>query len=299
MSVAPATRPHEAAVGPPMPRQARRPRYGSRMTFDLVTIFPGFFKSMLEYGVLKRAIAGGQASIRLHDLRDFTDDRHRTVDDRPFGGGPGMVFKPEPVFKAIAALQAETPDRRFPVILLSPQGTLFTQAVAEELMRQDRLALICGRYEGVDERIAEHVATDEISIGDFVLSGGELPAALIMESVVRLLPGVLGNEESARQDSFSTPQAGPGEFRHGLLDFPHYTRPAEFQGWRVPEILLSGNHEEIRRWRRQRALEKTWRKRPDLLAGFPLSEEDRQRLDTLQREGCEPVAISGLGEQKL
>ena len=266
------------------------------MTFDVITIFPDFFTSMLEYGVLKRALAGGQAKVRLHDLRDFTDDRHRTVDDRPFGGGPGMVFKPEPVFKAVAALQAESPGQRFPVILLSPQGRLFTQALAEELMRQECLVLICGRYEGVDERIAEHVATHEISIGDFVLSGGELPAALIMESVIRLLPGVLGNEESARQDSFTAPEAGPCEFRHGLLDCPHYTRPAEFRGWRVPEVLLSGNHEEIRRWRRQRALEKTWRRRPDLLAGFPLSDEDRRWLDALQGEECEPVVIPSLGE---
>jgi tRNA (guanine37-N1)-methyltransferase len=258
------------------------------MRFDVISIFPEFFRSMLEYGVLKRALAGGQASICLHDLRDFTDDRHRTVDDRSFGGGPGMVFKPEPVFKAVAALQAGTPGQRFPVILLSPQGRLFTQALAEELRRQDRLVLICGRYEGVDERIAEHVASDELSIGDFVLSGGELPAALIMESVVRLLPGVLGNEESVWQDSFMIPEAGSREFRRGLLDFPHYTRPAEFQGWRVPEVLLSGNHEAIRRWRRQRALEKTWRRRPDLLAGFPLGEEDRQWLDILQREACEP-----------
>jgi tRNA (guanine37-N1)-methyltransferase len=259
------------------------------MTFDVVTIFPDFFRSILEYGVLKRAMAGGQASIRLHDLRHFTDDRHRTVDDRPFGGGPGMVFKPEPVFKAVTTLEAETPGRRLPVILLSPQGRLFTQAVAEELMRPDRLVLICGRYEGVDERIAEHVASDEISIGDFVLSGGELPAALIMESVVRLLPGVLGNEESAPQDSFTTLEEGSYGLRHGLLDCPHYTRPAEFQGWKVPEVLLSGNHQEIRRWRRQRALEKTWRRRPDLLADFPLSEEDRRWLDSLQRETREPV----------
>jgi tRNA (guanine37-N1)-methyltransferase len=274
------------------------------MTFDIITIFPDFFSSVLEYGVLKRARATGQASIRLHDLRDFTDDRHRTVDDRPFGGGPGMVFKPEPVFKAVAAVEAEAPGRPFPVILLSPQGRLFTQARAKEWARQDHLTMICGRYEGVDERIAEHVATDEISIGDFVLSGGELPAALIMESVVRLLPGVLGNEESAWQESFTAPQAGPGEFRHGLLDFPHYTRPAEFHGWRVPEVLLSGNHEEIRRWRRQRAIEKTWRRRPDLLAGFPLSEEDREWLGALQRDPDasrrgRPATISSLGEQKL
>ena len=266
------------------------------MTFDVITIFPDFFRSMLEYGVLKRAIAGGQANIRIHDLRDFTEDRHRTVDDRPFGGGPGMVFKPEPIFKAVAALEAESPGQRFPVILLSPQGTIFSQALAEELMRQDRLVLICGRYEGVDERIADHVATHEISIGDFVLSGGELPAALIMESVIRLLPGVLGNEESAWQDSFTAPESGPCEFRHGLLDFPHYTRPAEFRGWKVPEVLLSGNHEEIRRWRRQRALEKTWRRRPDLLTGFPLSEEDRRWLDALRGGKCEPVVIPSSGE---
>jgi tRNA (guanine37-N1)-methyltransferase len=258
------------------------------MTFDVITIFPDFFRSILEHGVLKRAIAASLASIHLHDLRDFTEDRHRTVDDRPFGGGPGMVFKPDPVFKAVAALEAGRPRQRLPVILLSPQGRLFTQAVAQELREQDGLVLICGRYEGVDERIAEHVATDEISIGDYVLSGGELPAALIMESVVRLLPGVLGNEASAPHDSFTSGQEGPREMRHGLLDFPHYTRPAEFQGWKVPEVLLSGNHEEIRRWRRQRALEKTWRRRPELLAGFPLSEEDRQWLATLQREAEVP-----------
>ena len=264
------------------------------MTFDVITIFPGFFSSILEHGVLKRALAGGQADIRLHDLRDFTDDRHRTIDDRPFGGGPGMVFKLEPVFKAVAELQAESPGHRFPVVLLSPQGRLFTQALAENWMRRERLALICGRYEGVDERIAEHVASEEISIGDFVLSGGELPAAVIMESVVRLLPGVLGNEESAWQESFTAPQAG--EFRHGLLDCAHYTRPAEFQGWRVPEVLLSGNHEEIRRWRRQQALAKTWRRRPDLLAGLPLSDEDRRWLEALRSEKREPVVIPSAGE---
>lgn len=266
------------------------------MTFDVITIFPDFFRSVLEYGVLKRALAAGQARICLRDLRDFTEDRHRTVDDRPFGGGPGMVFKPEPLFKAVGALQSESPDRRLPVILLSPQGRLFSQALAQELAREERVALICGRYEGVDERIAEHVATQEISIGDFVLSGGELPAALVMESVIRLLPGVLGNEESACQESFTAPRASSFEFRHGLLDFPQYTRPAEYQGWTVPEVLLSGNHEEIRLWRRQRALEKTWRRRPDLLAGFPLSEEERRWLDALRAEECEPVFIPSSGE---
>ena len=266
------------------------------MTFEVITIFPDFFRSILGYGVLKRALADGQASIRMHDLRDFTDDRHRTVDDRPFGGGPGMVFKPEPVFKAVAALEAESPGGRFPVILLSPQGRPFTQALAEEFASQERLVLICGRYEGVDERITEHLATDEISIGDFVLSGGELPAAIVMESVIRLLPGVLGNEESAWQESFTAPQAERREFRHGLLDCPHYTRPPEFQGWKVPEVLLSGNHQEIQRWRRRRALEKTWRRRPDLLAGCPLSKEDQRWLETLQGEECLPAVIPSSGE---
>jgi tRNA (guanine37-N1)-methyltransferase len=251
------------------------------MNFDVVTIFPEFFRSILEHGLLKRATASGHATIRLHDLRDYTDDRHRTVDDRPFGGGPGMVFKPEPVFRAVETLRAEAPAASLPVILLSPQGRLLTQAVAEELSHAARLVLICGRYEGVDERVAENLATDEISIGDFVLSGGELPAAVVMEAVTRLLPGALGNEESREQDSFAVPAGSPAEVRHGLLDCPHYTRPAEFRDWKVPEVLLSGNHEQIRQWRRRRALEKTWRRRPDLLTQVPLSEEDRRWLESL------------------
>jgi len=257
------------------------------MTFDVITIFPDFFRSILEHGLLKRAIAGGQAGIRLHDLRDFTDDRHRTVDDRPFGGGPGMVFKPEPIFRAVEALKAESPKADYPVILLSPQGRLLTQAVAEELSREAYVVLICGRYEGVDERVAENLATDELSIGDFVLSGGELAAAVVMETVIRLLPGVLGNEESRQQDSFARAEGSGHEGRHGLLDCPHYTRPADFRRWRVPEVLLSGNHEQVRQWRRQRALEKTWRRRPDLLGDFPLSEEDRRWLDSLKRSAHE------------
>ena len=256
------------------------------MKFDVITIFPDFFRSILEHGLLKRAVASGHATIRLHDLRDYTDDRHRTVDDRPFGGGPGMVFKPEPLFRAVESLESEVPENKLPVILLSPQGRLLTQAVAEDLSHAERLVLICGRYEGVDERVTENLATDEVSIGDFVLSGGELPAAVVMEATIRLLPGVLGNEESREQDSFAVPVGAPTEVRQGLLDCPHYTRPAEFRDWKVPEVLLSGDHEQIRRWRRRRALEKTWRRRPDLLAQVLLSEEDRRWLESLDSAAC-------------
>jgi tRNA (guanine37-N1)-methyltransferase len=255
------------------------------MVFDVITIFPDFFGSILEHGLLKRAMASGHATIRLHDLRDYTDDRHRTVDDRPFGGGPGMVFKPEPVFRAVEALRSESPEKSLPVILLSPQGRLLTQAVAEELSHAAGMILICGRYEGVDERVAENLATDEISIGDFVLSGGELAAAVVMEATIRLLPGVLGNDESSEQDSFAVPSGAPAESRHGLLDCPHYTRPAGFRDWKVPEVLLSGDHEQIRQWRRRRALEKTWRRRPDLLGQVALNEEDRRWLESLGSEG--------------
>ena len=263
------------------------------MIFDVVTIFPEFFTSILEHGVLQRARAGGQAKFHLHDLRDFADDRHRSVDDRPFGGGPGMVFKPEPLFRAVDALKAEAGGADFPVVLLSPQGRLLTQAVAEELARKERIVLLCGRYEGVDERVAQHLATEELSIGNYVLTGGELAAAVVMEAVTRLLPGVLGNEESSEQDSFagagSVPAAGAPGGPHGILDCPHYTRPAEFRGWKVPEVLLSGNHEEIRRWRRRKALEKTWRRRPELIASLPLSEEDSRLLEEIRQAALEPA----------
>ncbi len=252
------------------------------MTFDVITIFPDFFRSILEHGLLKRAMASGHAAIRLHDLREYTDDKHHTVDDRPFGGGPGMVFKPEPVFRAVETLRNEAPEKSLSVVLLTPQGRLLTQAVAQELSQAERLVLICGRYEGVDERVAENLVTDEISIGDFVMSGGELPAAVLMEATIRLLPGVLGNEESSEQDSFAVPGGASTETRHGLLDCPHYTRPAEFRDWKVPDVLLSGDHEKIRQWRRQRALEKTWRRRPDLLAQVSLSKEDRKWIETLE-----------------
>ncbi|HUI41314.1 MAG TPA: tRNA (guanosine(37)-N1)-methyltransferase TrmD [Terriglobia bacterium] len=277
------------------------------MKFDVITIFPGFFASVLEHGVFKRALAGGQLDVRIHDLRDYTDDRHRTVDDRPFGGGPGMVLKPEPLFRAVEALRADGGEARFPVILLSPQGRLFSQAAAAELARQQRAALICGRYEGVDERVATRLATDEISIGDYVLAGGELAAAVVMETVTRLVPGVLGNEESPWQESFSAcPEAGsrpgqplealgagqgsgPGASAGGVLDFPQYTRPPEFRGLKVPEILLSGDHAEIRRWRRRQALAKTWRRRPDLLPQAALSEDDLELLGEVKREAAAAV----------
>jgi tRNA (guanine37-N1)-methyltransferase len=262
------------------------------MIFDIITIFPEFFDGILEHGLLKRARSSGHADIRLHDLRDATEDRHRTVDDRPFGGGPGMVFKPEPLFRAVEALKMESGATDFPVILLSPQGRLLTQAVAEELSRQQpRLILICGRYEGVDERVATHLVTDEISIGDFVLSGGELAAAVLMESVTRLLPGVLGNEASRVQESFA-PLDLLSDARDGLLDFPQYTRPADFGGLKVPEVLLSGNHEEIREWRRRQSLEKTWRRRPDLLAKLQLSLADREIIEEVQRAALEPAVRS-------
>ncbi len=266
------------------------------MVFDLITIFPGFFSSILEHGLLKRALGGGHVQIRLHDLRDYTDDRHRTVDDRPFGGGPGMVFKPEPLFRAVEALQKESAEANFPVVLLSPPGRLLKQAVAEEFAREARIVLICGRYEGVDERVAESLATDELSIGDYVLSGGELAAAVVMEAVTRLLPGVLGNEESWEHDSFTSSGMASEESttlrrqgQHGLLDFPQYTRPADCRGLRVPEVLLSGNHEEIRQWRHRQALVRTWRKRPDLLLNVPLSDDDRRVLEELQPSTCDSV----------
>lgn len=259
------------------------------MRFDVITIFPEFFTSILEHGVLKRGRAGGQIEVRLHDLRDSTDDRHRTVDDRPFGGGPGMVFKPEPVFRAVEAVRQEAAGEPPRVVLLTPQGRLLTQAVAEELAREKRLVLIAARYEGVDERVAEHLATDELSIGDYVLPGGELAAAVVMEAVTRLVPGVLGNEESRAQDSFAGAEGGSQGAARGILDCPHYTRPAEFRGWKVPEVLFSGNHEEVRRWRRRQALEKTWRQRPDLLANTQLSQEDAKILEEIQQAAHGPT----------
>jgi tRNA (guanine37-N1)-methyltransferase len=256
------------------------------MRFDIITIFPEFFAGPLDYGIVRRAREAGLIATHVHDLRDFTHDRHRTVDDRPFGGGAGMVMKPEPIFEAVESLVGEkaatVPGTA--IVLLSAAGKLFRQETARRFAKLKRIVLVCGRYEGVDERVAEHLATDEISIGDFVLSGGELPAAMILDAVTRLIPGALGNVDSATEESFSVDEAvvGGAEIRHagaeariaarGILDYPHYTRPQSFRGWDVPEVLISGNHEEIRRWRRQKAIEKTRRNRPDLLAGVKLSE---------------------------
>lgn len=230
------------------------------MIFRLLTIFPGFFQGPLQYGVVAKAAEAGLLQIHLHDLRDWTHDRHRTVDDRPFGGGEGMLLKPEPIFEAVESIWPERQPDRQRLVLLSAQGRRFDQETARRLSRYEELLLICGRYEGVDERVAEHLADEELSVGDFVLSGGELAAALVLDCVARLLPGVLGNEDSALQESFTEP---------GLLDCPQYTRPADFRGWKVPEVLLSGNHEEIRNWRRQAARDKTAKNRPDLTQRGP------------------------------
>jgi len=224
------------------------------MKFHILTIFPDFFEGPFRHGVVARAAEAGALEIRIHDLRNWTDDAHRTVDDRVFGGGEGMLLKPEPIFDAVETIWPERgPGRR--VVLLSAQGRKFTQAVARDLVQNDELLLICGRYEGVDERVAEHLADDELSIGDYVLSGGELAAAVVVDTVARLLPGVVGNVDSTVNESFEG----------GILDYPQWTRPADFRGWQVPEVLLSGNHAEIRKWRERAAKEKTARLRPDLI----------------------------------
>jgi tRNA (guanine37-N1)-methyltransferase len=261
------------------------------MKFEIVTIFPDFFRGPLDYGIVRRAREARLIEISMHDLRAFTSDKHKTVDDRPFGGGEGMVLKPEPIFACVESLGIAPREQRTreTVILLSPQGRMFNQALAQELAQMDRIVLLCGRYEGVDERVAEMLADREVSVGDYVLSGGELGAAVIMDTVTRLLPGALGNEASAQQESFSAVEkagvAGPDSTcsSGGLLDYPHYTRPAEFRGMPVPDVLVGGNHEQIRKWRRRKALEKTLRNRPDLLATQELSAEDKKLLNELKR----------------
>jgi tRNA (guanine37-N1)-methyltransferase len=235
--------------------------------FHVLTIFPEFFEGPFAHGVVKRAQDAGRLEIRIHNLRDYTFDRHRTVDDRPFGGGEGMVLKPEPIFLAVESIWPERAAGQ-KVILLSAQGRVFDQGAANRLSQEAELLLICGRYEGVDERVAECLADEELSIGNYVLSGGELAAAVVIDATARLLPGVLGNESSAAFESFQ--QTGHSE---GLLDCPHWTRPADFRGWKAPEVLLSGNHEEIRRFRKESAIEKTARLRRDLMKEGPESGE--------------------------
>ena len=266
------------------------------MRFDIITIFPEFFDGPFRHGVLSRAVDAGLVEIALHDLRAFTHDRHKTVDDRPFGGGEGMVLKAEPIFEAveslgIAAKLARDP-RKETVVLLSAQGRRFTQAVAHQLAQVERMVLLCGRYEGVDERVNTLLADRELSIGDYVLSGGELGAAVIVDAVARLLPGVLGNADSARFESFGRADSALGPLDDvprsmhgsgGLLDYPHYTRPADFRGEPVPEVLAGGDHAAIRKWRRERALEKTFRNRPDLLADADLTRQDKEFLSRLGR----------------
>ncbi len=237
--------------------------------FDVLTIFPEYFASPLETAVLKKARERGLIEVRLINLRDFTHDKHHTVDDRPFGGGEGMVFKPEPLFEAIEHLKAEPPKPW--VVYLSPQGRVLNQEIVRELSEKGRLLLICGRYEGIDERIREHCVDDEISIGDYVVFGGEVAALVVIEAVSRLVPGVVGCRDSVEKESFS----------EGLLKYPQYTRPREFRGWKVPEVLLSGDHAKIARWRREKSLEVTFKRRPDLLKKALLSEEDRAFLRRL------------------
>jgi len=245
------------------------------MRFDLITIFPEFFAGPLDHGIVRRAQESGIAQIHVQDLREFTKDRHRTVDDRPFGGGEGMVLKPEPLFEAVEKLlghgvgDAETkvaPEPDTAVLLMSAAGRLFTQETARRYAKLDRLILICGRYEGVDERVADHLATEEICVGDYVLSGGELPAAIVVDAVTRLLPGAVGNEASTQNESFSEILGPPSKASGSglLLDFPHYTRPADYRGWKVPEVLIGGHHAEVAKWRREQAIAKTRRNRPDL-----------------------------------
>ena len=268
------------------------------MRFDIITIFPDFFSGPFDYGILKRARSSGLVEIATHDLRSFTQDRHRTVDDRPFGGGEGMVMKAQPIYDAIQSLQLapkqERVQQKETVIFLSAQGKPFSQSLARELSATERVVIVCGRYEGIDERVNEMLCDREISIGDYVLSGGELAAAVIVDAVVRLLPGALGNPDSSRFESFgaedSLEEETTGDLpprstygAGGLLDYPHYTRPANFMGVEIPEALAGGNHDSIRRWRRRMALKKTLENRPDLLERIEISDEDREMLAELRQ----------------
>lgn len=243
------------------------------MRIDVLTIFPQMFDAPFSFGIFKRAIDQDLVSINVHNIRDYTRDRHHTVDDYSYGGGPGMIFKPEPIFEAVTAVKAQVAEKSGteepPIVLLTPQGRLFNQQIAMELSKYRHLVLLCGHYEGIDERVVEHLVTDEISIGDYVLTGGELPALVVIDAVIRLLPGVLGSENSAQEDSHV----------HGLLEYPQYTRPADFQGWPVPEVLLSGNHAQIARWRREQIIQRTLERRPELIAAARLDQEEKQLVE--------------------
>src|SRR5215212_4097362 len=252
------------------------------MQFEVFTLLPEVFPPYLESSILQRAKQRGLIDVRVHNIRDYTHDRHHTTDDTPYGGGGGMVMKPEPVSEAVESVlgisSSAAQPTPVPVILLTPQGRVFTQRVAEELSRHERIALLCGRYEGVDERIREHLVTDQISIGDYVLTGGELPALLVIDAVSRLLPGVLGDPTGAEDDSHSM----------GLLEYPHYTSPPEFRGWQVPEVLLSGDHGKIEKWRREQALIRTLARRPDILEKADLSKEDQKIVERIKLKNSSP-----------
>lgn len=251
------------------------------MQFDVFTLLPEVFPSYLETSILKRARERGLINVDVHNIRDYTHDKHHTTDDTPYGGGGGMVMKPDPVFEAVetvlgraAPLSPPEPESNIPIILLTPQGRVFNQTIAKELSAYPRILLLCGRYEGIDERIREHLVTDEISIGDYVLTGGEIPALILIDAISRLLPNVLGDPTGAEDDSHSM----------GLLEYPHYTRPPEFRGWKAPDVLLSGDHGKIDKWRRQQALERTFKKRPDMLETAELTKEDIRFIERLKRQ---------------
>jgi tRNA (guanine37-N1)-methyltransferase len=245
------------------------------MQFDVFTLFPELIQPYLEVSILQRALQRGLLSVNIHNIRDWATDKHHVTDDTPYAGGGGMVMKPEPIFNAVESVLGSPP--KCPVVLLTPQGRLFSQQVARELSQHNHIALLCGRYEGIDERVRQHLVTDEISIGDYVLTGGELPAMILIDAITRLIPGVLGDPFATQEDSHAS----------GLLEYPHYTRPANFRSWEVPEVLLSGNHAQIARWRREQALRRTLERRPDLLDKADLSEEDWKFLDKIRRESDE------------
>ncbi len=247
------------------------------MRFDVFSLLPQVLQPYLDASILQRAIQNNLLEVFLHDIRSWTTDKHHVTDDTPFGGGGGMVMKPEPIFAAVEDVLGNPPA--CPLILLTPQGRTYTQRIAQELSTYPRIALLCGRYEGVDERVREHLVSDEISIGDYVLTGGEIPALLLIDSIARLIPGALGDPDGAQDDSFAS----------GLLEYPHYTRPAEFRGWRVPDVLLSGNHAKIERWRRDQSLLRSYRRRPDLLERFELNKRDREFLKKLDQEDADAM----------